>query len=1007
MNTYNRKRLQTIILSLLMTLAVFAGTGLRAKAEEDASAHFHAVITGSLTEYASESTALYSVKYTVDQEAVSEGDYIYVSVPKCVAESAEFSVDPQHFCETECVRDSGSDLIYKLTFGRDAQTALVGSFSMFIRTASVETKTTGKVKAGNSTADLTVLPKGKPGEGTAYILAKDTSGDRDMGRDTLDFGGYDYTDGCASMISVLKKKADHISYRLFVGDPSRSLSDITVTDTFPEGMHYDASREASAKEDCRTSVRWENGEALDESTYALNVTEHGLTFRYYGSGYPQDKIVVKYTLYFDEDETPELGRYQNRAEMKYTEDGSEYSITKGAAVQGSRYSAANGVKSADKSVISCDPDDQIVTYTIKFWNSSGFGANEICLTDNLDEHVRFVGAAENEYFSVKQTDEHQLVIANKKAIEGRKTVYVQFTTDFSDVPAGYTVSNTVGGNTTKTFKEAGAYLHAEKTVDGRDPAADEQFSFALRNVTVEENGSYTEEEKPIQTVTNSGRDIDFDVISYKNPGTYWYSIREAEDGCTAEETREQDETAGYIYDERVFFAEVTVNSDAAADVKYYLVTDHGLEEEEPVFRNTAIQKPVYSGLLIRKTDGDTNELIHARFGLYADQDCTEQVKEFDADGEYELTAEDLNDYLPQDDSNTFLYLKEIQAPEGYSLSDEVYTIRISRKEAETDTSAAEEEKETEEAVSQESGDEDSESTSDTAAEETSEETEEDVSQQPAEENVSTEDIAYSVSDAPAEETESSEQKDETPADPEALTDDSEGNKDEEPVTEPEENEGSDTETDQKAEDAEDDSEEEEIPVQYVYTVTCNDDTVLTVANYKTVPVTPSDEKTDKTETIPWTDLTPSEEVTPTEETDKTETVPWTELTPSEEVTPTEETDKTETVPWTELTPSEEVTPVTPTDEETDRTETIPWTDLTPSEPEEVMPHTYDEASEDILPHTDDVSVKEDQDTVAETEEVQPAENAAVNTGVSAGMGRWIAVLCGAVGILAVLKKHHD
>lgn len=69
-------------------------------------------------------------------------------------------------------------------------------------------------------------------------------------------------------------------------------------------------------------------------------------------------------------------------------------------------SAANGEKSVDKSIISTDPEDQYVIYTIKFWNSNGFSAGEINLRNVLDPYVRFVSADSNEYFSIVQDSDN-------------------------------------------------------------------------------------------------------------------------------------------------------------------------------------------------------------------------------------------------------------------------------------------------------------------------------------------------------------------------------------------------------------------------------------------------------------------------------------------------------------------------------------------------------------------------------------------------------------------------
>lgn len=72
----------------------------------------------------------------------------------------------------------------------------------------------------------------------------------------------------------------------------------------------------------------------------------------------------------------------------------------------------------------------------------------------------------------------------------------------------------------------------------------------------------------------------------------------------------------------------------------------------------------------------------AEFTLYADVDCTQKVTAFKA-GSHELKTDDsdLADYLPADGQSVTLYLKETQAPEGYTADDSVHTVTISRSDS--------------------------------------------------------------------------------------------------------------------------------------------------------------------------------------------------------------------------------------------------------------------------------------------------------------------------------------
>ena len=171
------------------------------------------------------------------------------------------------------------------------------------------------------------------------------------------------------------------------------------------------------------------------------------------------------------------------ATASWTDESGSHSVSWQVRMYtGNENSAAFGTKTVDKTVVSTDPDDQLVTYTIKFRNDQGFSAGAIQLVDELDSHVGFVSAEPNEYYAVEQdpSDPQRLVIRNTNGIDGSSETYVTFTTDFTNVPVGYTVANTVGGNTTKTTKcGGGLVLAAKKTIDGSGTPTDGQFAFEL------------------------------------------------------------------------------------------------------------------------------------------------------------------------------------------------------------------------------------------------------------------------------------------------------------------------------------------------------------------------------------------------------------------------------------------------------------------------------------------------------------------------------------------------
>ncbi|WP_058985409.1 Spy0128 family protein [Hugonella massiliensis] len=121
--------------------------------------------------------------------------------------------------------------------------------------------------------------------------------------------------------------------------------------------------------------------------------------------------------------------------------------------------------------------------------------------------------------------------------------------DMSNVPVGYTVKNSVGGNTTKTTKYGGGLvLTAKKTIDGNGTPKDGQFAFQL----------VSDNDTAIQTKRCDGTGaITFDEISYSISDvgkTFTYQVKEA-----------PGDDASYTYDSSVYTVTVTPQLETDSD----------------------------------------------------------------------------------------------------------------------------------------------------------------------------------------------------------------------------------------------------------------------------------------------------------------------------------------------------------------------------------------------------------------------------------------------------------
>lgn len=424
--------------TMLMPWQAFAeaDTG---SAGTDVTSHVHAQISVANDTWEAGVTSIVSFKYTLDRGAIHAGDYAIVTIPEDIASKVSFSLNSQHFSGKE---DLGGGR-YKVIFGDGIESGLSGSFSAFVTAVSKGTSSTGSISLGEASKKITVAPQGPSSGGSGK--STDTIMKDAVDNPGVSYGGYDYSDpaSAAQIGTVDLTNGGSFKFRLYINRKEGDISQVTVNDRIPDGMTLDEDKGIQVTD-------WDTGKTIDPSLYSWDMDQQNLVFKYPGSF--SNHILVTYWATVPTGSN--TSKFTNTATITYTENGEVHQEHKSYVLQGSANNASNGEKSVDKSEITTDPDDQIVTYTIKFWNSNGFSENEINLTDDLDSHVKFLSAEDNEYFSIKQDkdDPQKIHISNTKAIDGSTTTYVRFTVDMSDVPVGYTVKNSVGGNTTKTTK---------------------------------------------------------------------------------------------------------------------------------------------------------------------------------------------------------------------------------------------------------------------------------------------------------------------------------------------------------------------------------------------------------------------------------------------------------------------------------------------------------------------------------------------------------------------------
>ncbi|MEG2948379.1 MAG: FctA domain-containing protein [Raoultibacter sp.] len=483
----------------------------------DVSAYFHSTIMTETDSIANNQYIGFNVKYVIDRGNISEGDYIDVTVPNALKD-VSLAVSSQIFSSK---KDLGGGH-YKLTFKENATNGIAGSFSISaFGNNNTDTSTTATVVVGEASKTITV------GAG----IYDDPIGPEHRGIIKWGYGGDGYAqDGAFSGVFDQEKDVV-VTYAIEVDPRMTVMKDVVVTDVICDPMVLDPSSITIIPQ----SVGQPSGLALSASEVAqiVSVSGSSVTFNF-GSRLDSTKF---YRIYYDVS-IPKFtkGKIENSATIHYSSPGGPGVETSTFTIKPKLgYSNSVGYKTVDKTVISDDAGDQTVTYTITFENDQAFNVGEINLTDRLDNRVRYVDSYGSDYFSLRYDDaSHSVAIANTAAIPASSRQSVTIVTDFTDVPIGATIENSVGGNVTKTKKIAGLYAPvAKKTVDGLAPG-DKVFSFELLDAA----GN-------VFQVKRNAADgsIVFDPIKYGREDigvAHTYAVREAQKqsiiGCTFDDS---------------------------------------------------------------------------------------------------------------------------------------------------------------------------------------------------------------------------------------------------------------------------------------------------------------------------------------------------------------------------------------------------------------------------------------------------------------------------------------
>lgn len=487
----------------------------------DVSEYFHAnVYPGGIDnppKYKDGDNVKIHVLWSNDHCVATEDDYIYITIPHNL-KNVTFDLNSHIFKDPV---DMGNGK-YKVPFTREIRYGWTGGFFFYAEGYNpTDTAITAPVTVAKSSANVTIYPGDHnpstpeivkwAGRGDGYLQTSDSTGEYDPDRDV------------------------RITYAISVDPKMARLHNAVVTDTLPAGMSVDPASIRIVPIDNDSHFGPDLPE--DEVQQIVYISGNQLVFSF-GNRLDGTK---QYRIYYDVVvEAGTTATLTNTATIHHEggcEKSSSFTIT-----PEHEPTTLTTNKIVDRDVVSNDPEDQTVTYTIEIKNDHALHVGELHVSDALDERIHYKGAQGSDALEITYDEvEHEVRITNNKEIPANSTQTVMISTDFSDAPAGSEVHNTVGDSTVTTKKVAGEMSVAGQKIVDEEVPGDRQFIFEL----VDSDGNV------IQTQVNGENgQIQFDPMKF-GPGDigneYTFKVRESE----------TQNLTGYILDSTEYIVSVT------------------------------------------------------------------------------------------------------------------------------------------------------------------------------------------------------------------------------------------------------------------------------------------------------------------------------------------------------------------------------------------------------------------------------------------------------------------
>ena len=610
------------LLSVFLILFPFTFRLVYASSGNDAAEYVHTTIKSESNTVSHGQYVSFTVDYTVDHGKIKEGDYITVRIPETF-KNHDIQLDPKHFKNYEKQVDGSYRLIFT-----NAVNGVAGSFTMnFVANNDTKKAKEETVEVNRERTTLTVSGQSDSSTGIGKAIEK-TAYDGS----TIQFGGYDHSTGDSSRdateIGIYTPSVDRVAqFRIYVNNNHQNVKNVNVVDIIPtpDGVIYNNDLKL---------------ESVDGIKYTNNSEGNKIDIIFSELSSDQAPIIT-YSV------TIKAGtklKIDNRAIVNFTNDRGEKDtvIDSYRLKPGNGFSAADAYKSVDKTSISSDPTDQTVRYTITFDPNEEFNIGQLMIQDKLDKNIKFLYAYGDSSFETTYDEvNHVVKIQNVKKVDGSRKRTVTIVTDFSNVPEGADIINTVG-NTVHTIKYKGSLiLSAKKTVNNQTPRPDEVFKFQL----TDQSGDVLQE---IENGTDGS--IQFESIRFKKEDLnkeHVYFVKEFSD------------VEGYKKDKTVYKVKVTPtdsDNDGIMEINPVITKSGDNPVTNMIFNNEYIPSEAKVNLEVtKKLTGRELKADEFEFTL-TDQVGNVETAKNDANGKVKFKE------LTFDEVGTYTYtIKEVKA----------------------------------------------------------------------------------------------------------------------------------------------------------------------------------------------------------------------------------------------------------------------------------------------------------------------------------------------------------